>query len=94
MRASVAVRPGERLDRVRWMTAGILIVEDDRNIGNLVQTYLERDGYRVTWVRSRRGRAHGARAAASRPRGPGRGACPASTGSRSAGASGRSARRR
>ena len=36
MAASVAARPGERLDRVRWMAAGILIVEDDRNIGNLV----------------------------------------------------------
>jgi two-component system, OmpR family, response regulator len=52
MGASVAVRPGERLDRVRRMAAGILIVEDDRNIGNLVRQYLERDGYRVTWVRS------------------------------------------
>ncbi|NLE22479.1 MAG: response regulator transcription factor [Actinobacteria bacterium] len=34
------------------MAAGILIVEDDRNIGNLVRRYLERDGYRVIWVRS------------------------------------------
>ena len=30
----------------------VLIVEDDRNIGNLVRSYLERDGYRVAWVRS------------------------------------------
>ena len=52
MQASVAARPGERLDRVRRMAAGILIVEDDRNIGHLVRQYLERDGYRVTWVRS------------------------------------------
>jgi DNA-binding response OmpR family regulator len=52
MAASVAARSGERLDGVRWMTAGILIVEDDRNIGHLVRQYLERDGYRVTWVRS------------------------------------------
>ena len=52
MVASVAARPGERLDRVRRMAAGILIVEDDRNIGDLVRTYLERDGYRVVWVRS------------------------------------------
>ena len=38
---------------MRWrMGATILIVEDDRNIGNLVRTYLERDGYRVVWVRS------------------------------------------
>ena len=34
------------------MDATILIVEDDRNIGNLVRTYLERDGYSVLWVRS------------------------------------------
>ena len=34
------------------MAAGILIVEDDRNIGDLVRRYLERDGYRVTWVRN------------------------------------------
>ena len=34
------------------MDGTILIVEDDRNIGNLVRTYLERDGYRVVWVRS------------------------------------------
>ena len=51
--ASVAARPGERLDSMRWrMSATILIVEDDRNIGNLVRTYLERDGYGVVWVRS------------------------------------------
>jgi DNA-binding response OmpR family regulator len=38
---------------MQWrMGATILIVEDDRNIGNLVRTYLERDGYRVVWVRS------------------------------------------
>jgi DNA-binding response OmpR family regulator len=53
VRVSVAARPGERLDSMRWrMGATILIVEDDRNIGNLVRTYLERDGYRVVWVRS------------------------------------------
>jgi len=34
------------------MDGTILIVEDDRNIGNLVRTYLERDGYMVVWVRS------------------------------------------
>jgi two-component system OmpR family response regulator len=34
------------------MDSTILIVEDDRNIGNLVRAYLERDGYRVLWVRS------------------------------------------
>jgi DNA-binding response OmpR family regulator len=50
---SVAARSAERLDSMRWrMGATILIVEDDRNIGNLVRTYLERDGYRVVWVRS------------------------------------------
>ena len=36
----------------RRVDATILIVEDDRNIGNLVRTYLERDGYSVLWVRS------------------------------------------
>jgi DNA-binding response OmpR family regulator len=30
----------------------IMVVEDDANIGALVRTYLERDGYRVLWVRS------------------------------------------
>jgi len=30
----------------------ILIVEDDPNIGTLVKTYLERDGYAPVWVRS------------------------------------------
>jgi DNA-binding response OmpR family regulator len=34
------------------MTATVLIVEDDHNIGALVARYLERDGYRVLWVRS------------------------------------------
>jgi DNA-binding response OmpR family regulator len=36
----------------RRVDATILIVEDDHNIGNLVRTYLERDGYTVVWVRS------------------------------------------
>ncbi len=36
----------------RRMDSTILIVEDDRNIGDLVRRYLERDGYRVAWVRS------------------------------------------
>ena len=53
MSTSVAARSAARLDSMRWrMGATILIVEDDRNIGNLVRTYLERDGYRVVWVRS------------------------------------------
>lgn len=30
----------------------ILIVEDDSNIGELVRTYLARDGYEAVWVRS------------------------------------------
>jgi two-component system, OmpR family, response regulator MtrA len=30
----------------------IMVVEDEANIGALVRTYLERDGYRVLWVRS------------------------------------------
>src|SRR5262249_55142361 len=30
----------------------ILLVEDEESIGSLVRTYLERDGYRVVWVRT------------------------------------------
>ena len=44
--APAAPAPRRRVD------ATILIVEDDHNIGNLVRTYLERDGYTVVWVRS------------------------------------------
>ena len=31
---------------------GILLIEDDQSIGRLVRSYLERNGYRVVWVRS------------------------------------------
>ncbi len=34
------------------MAAMIMIVEDDPNIGSLVRTYLEREGYATLWVRS------------------------------------------
>ena len=34
------------------MSELIMVVEDDANIAALVRTYLERDGYRVLWVRS------------------------------------------
>ena len=34
------------------MATTVLIVEDDHNIGNLVRTYLERDGHGVVWVRN------------------------------------------
>jgi DNA-binding response OmpR family regulator len=34
------------------MADTILVVEDDPNIGTLVKTYLERDGYSALWVRS------------------------------------------
>jgi DNA-binding response OmpR family regulator len=34
------------------MADTILLVEDDPNIGALVKTYLERDGYAALWVRS------------------------------------------
>jgi DNA-binding response OmpR family regulator len=44
--SSEVLAPGGR------MNATILVVEDDRNIGDLLRTYLERDGYRVLWVRS------------------------------------------
>ncbi len=36
----------------RLMSATVLIVEDEFNIGKLVRTYLERDGYAVVWVES------------------------------------------
>jgi two-component system, OmpR family, alkaline phosphatase synthesis response regulator PhoP len=32
--------------------ATVMVVEDEPNIGNLVRTYLEREGYTVIWVRS------------------------------------------
>jgi len=51
--STAPARGGERLDSMqRRMDATILIVEDDHHIGHLVRTYLERDGYRVLWVRS------------------------------------------
>ena len=31
---------------------GVLLIEDDDSIGRLVRSYLERNGYRVVWVRS------------------------------------------
>jgi two-component system response regulator ResD len=31
---------------------GVLLIEDDHSIGRLVRSYLERNGYRVVWVRS------------------------------------------
>ncbi|MGB9186031.1 MAG: response regulator, partial [Solirubrobacteraceae bacterium] len=34
------------------MTATVMVVEDEPNIGALVRTYLERSGYAVVWVRS------------------------------------------
>ena len=30
----------------------VLLIEDDQSIGRLVRSYLERNGYRVVWVRS------------------------------------------
>jgi DNA-binding response OmpR family regulator len=34
------------------MSATIMVVEDEPNIGSLVRTYLERDGFQVLWLRS------------------------------------------
>jgi DNA-binding response OmpR family regulator len=34
------------------MSATIMVVEDEPNIGALVRTYLERDGFKVLWLRS------------------------------------------
>jgi DNA-binding response OmpR family regulator len=55
-----ALRTGGEVDTMRTvgpgtgrqMTATVLIVEDEFNIGRLVRTYLERDAYAVVWVRS------------------------------------------
>jgi DNA-binding response OmpR family regulator len=50
---SETTRPGWRARSAgRFMSATVLIVEDEFNIGKLVRTYLERDGYEVVWVRS------------------------------------------
>ena len=32
--------------------SSVLLIEDDHSIGRLVRSYLERNGYRVVWVRS------------------------------------------
>jgi two-component system, OmpR family, response regulator RegX3 len=34
------------------MSGTILLVEDEPSVGELVRSYLQRDGYRVVWVRS------------------------------------------
>jgi two-component system OmpR family response regulator len=34
------------------MSTLVMVVEDDANIGALVRTYLQRDGYQTVWVRS------------------------------------------
>jgi DNA-binding response OmpR family regulator len=34
------------------MSATVLLVEDEPSVGELVRSYLSRDGYRVLWVRS------------------------------------------
>jgi DNA-binding response OmpR family regulator len=41
-------------DRARAAESGttVLLVEDERSIGTLLRDYLERDGYRVVWVRT------------------------------------------
>jgi two-component system, OmpR family, response regulator len=37
---------------MRRMAGTIMVVEDEPNIGALVRTYLEREGFRVLWTRS------------------------------------------
>lgn len=34
------------------MERAVLLIEDEQNIGRLVRTYLEREGYRVVWART------------------------------------------
>jgi DNA-binding response OmpR family regulator len=43
---------GSALRERSAMATTVLVVEDEANIGKLVRTYLERDGYGVVWVRS------------------------------------------
>ncbi len=45
------LRDGPALD-LRSMAGSVLLVEDEPSVGELVQGYLGRDGYRVIWVRS------------------------------------------
>ena len=44
------------------MVGTVLLVEDEPSVGELVRSYLGRDGYHVIWVRSGRRRARRARA--------------------------------
>jgi DNA-binding response OmpR family regulator len=37
---------------MRHMAGTIMVVEDERNIGALVRTYLEREGFEVLWLRN------------------------------------------
>ena len=34
------------------MAGTVLLIEDEPSVGELVRAYLDRDGYRVVWVRS------------------------------------------
>src|SRR6266550_9339884 len=34
------------------MVGTVVLIEDEQSIGTLVRTYLERDGFKVVWVRS------------------------------------------
>src|SRR6478735_296773 len=34
------------------MAGTVLLIEDEPSVGELVRAYLDRDGYRVIWVRS------------------------------------------
>jgi DNA-binding response OmpR family regulator len=59
MRQGGAAGNGRRAAALRvWPARGrrvnvtVLLVEDDHNIGKLVQTYLQREGHTVVWVRS------------------------------------------
>src|SRR5206468_6346183 len=46
-------RPGDAPPIIQVTMAGtILLVEDEPSVGELVRGYLQRDGYRVLWVRS------------------------------------------
>jgi DNA-binding response OmpR family regulator len=47
--AAVGAQPA---GAVNGSGSGVLLIEDDQSIGSLVRSYLERNGYRVVWVRT------------------------------------------
>ena len=51
-RRIVSANPSARRRRLALMAGNVLLVEDEPSVGELVRSYLTRDGYHVIWVRS------------------------------------------